>query len=313
LFPKLYFKKKYISYFLSILLLATAVFYLRPFDRLAHNEHIRKPSLSFQSKPFTNSAEQQGAGDVRPGTQKNFPPGNEGNRNRGPHWDIISMILFILVITVSVTQVIIVRWQIAMEQASRAEADKANAELANLKSQINPHFLFNTLNNIYSQALMRDEKTPESIMKLSNIMRYVTDDANNDFVSLLSESNFISDYIELQRLRLGSKVSLDFAINGNLEEKVIAPLILITFIENVFKYGISNNEASTISIELRAYKESIVFFSRNKLFPSKHSLEGTGIGIINTKKRLEHLYPGKHSLIIKEEDGFFLVHLILQS
>jgi sensor histidine kinase YesM len=237
---------------------------------------------------------------------------DEKGKNR-PRFDIISNILFILVIAMSITIVMIKRWRLAVEQAVRAEADKTNAELAILKAQINPHFLFNTLNNIYSQAVMHDEKTPESIMKLSNIMRYVTDDANNDFVSLLSESNFISDYIELQRLRLGSKVTLDFAINGKLEDKFIAPLILITFIENVFKYGISNSEASAISIELRAYKDSIAFFSRNKLFPLKHQLESTGIGIINTKKRLDHLYPGKHSLTIKEEDGFFSVHLILQS
>ena len=227
--------------------------------------------------------------------------------------DIVSIILFILIIALSITILVIERWRMAVARAAMAETDKANAELAILKAQINPHFLFNTLNNIYSQAVMHDEKTAESIMKLSNIMRYVTDDANEDFVSLVSETNFISDYIELQRLRLGSKVTLDFAINGNLADKLIAPLILITFIENVFKYGISNNEPSIISIDLRAYSDSIGFFCRNRLFPLKHQLESTGIGIINTKKRLEHLYPGKHSLTIKEEDGFYSVHLILQT
>ena len=162
-------------------------------------------------------------------------------------------------------------------------------------------------------AVMHDEKTPESIMKLSNIMRYVTDEAAENFVPLANEANFISDYVELQRLRLGSKVTLDFAINGKLADKVIAPLLLVTFIENVFKYGISNSEPSTITIDLRAYNDSIGFFCRNKVFPLKHKLESTGIGIKNTRKRLEHLYQGRHTLTIKEEEGYFSVHLILQS
>lgn len=230
-----------------------------------------------------------------------------------PKLDIVSIVLFIMIIALSVSMLITKRWRMAVEQAATAEADKVNAELAILKAQINPHFLFNTLNNIYSQAVMHDEKTAESIMKLSNIMRYVTDDATENFVSLVSEANFISNYIELQRLRLGSKVTLDFAINGEMGDKMIAPLILITFIENIFKYGISNNEPSVITIELRAYRDSIAFFCRNKLFPLKHQVERTGIGIQNTIKRLEHLYPGKHTLTIREEDGYYSVHLILQS
>ncbi|MEO8771770.1 MAG: histidine kinase [Ferruginibacter sp.] len=321
LFPKLYFSRKYILYFLSIFLLATAVFFIRPFDRLAHLERKRGhwPVNNVTPKPIVLESASHSKPDIEKSPRdlyeahENIEHENMERGFMGPRLDIVSIILFILIIALSITILVIQRWRMAVEQAAIAEADKANAELAILKAQINPHFLFNTLNNIYSQAVMHDEKTAESIMKLSNIMRYVTDDANEDFVSLVSETNFISDYIELQRLRLGSKVTLDFAINGNLSDKVIAPLILITFIENVFKYGISNNEPSIISIDLRVYSDSIGFFCRNRLFPFKHQLESTGIGIINTQKRLEHLYPGKHTLTIKEEDGFYSVHLILQA
>jgi len=110
------------------------------------------------------------------------------------------------------------------------ENQRLSAELAFLKSQINPHFLFNTLNNIYTMVVIKDENAPDSIMKLSNIMRYVTDDANEDFVPLQNEIDFIKDYIELQRLRLGEKTYVDLDISGDIEGKLIAPLILMTFI-----------------------------------------------------------------------------------
>ncbi|MFT3909437.1 MAG: histidine kinase [Ferruginibacter sp.] len=314
LFPRLYFAKRYFLYFLSIFLLITAVFYLRPFDRLAHKERKAGNWLVPQNERLL-ALEKQGSDESILGkTQSELKEREKREHgNTGPKLDIVSMVLFFLIIALSITIVVIKRWRIAVDQTERAEAERVNAELTMLKAQINPHFLFNTLNNIYSMAVMHDEKTPESIMKLSNIMRYVTDEATENFVPLANEANFISDYVELQRLRLGSKVTLDFAINGKLTDKVIAPLLLITFIENVFKYGISNNEPSTITIDLRAYNDSIGFFCRNRSFPLKHQLESTGIGIKNTRKRLEHLYHGKHTLTIKEEEGYFSVHLILQS
>ncbi|MEO6668143.1 MAG: histidine kinase [Ferruginibacter sp.] len=321
LFPKLYFFKRYFLYVLSIFILATAVFFLRPFDRLIHIERKKAHRTAYNNKLIPNNTLPAGINKLYRDSSRNklYEEREHIDHERterglmGPRLDIVSIVLFILIIALSTTIIVIKRWRIAVEQAVRAETDKAIAELAILKAQVNPHFLFNTLNNIYALAVTHSEKTAESIMKLSNIMRYVTDDANENFVSLVSETNFISDYIELQRLRLGSKVTLDFSVNGNLNDKVIAPLVLITFIENVFKYGISNSEASGITIDLRTYKDSIGFFCRNKLFPFKHQLESTGIGIKNTRKRLEHLYPGKHSLTIKEEDGFYSVHLILQS
>jgi len=103
----------------------------------------------------------------------------------------------------------------SIADAARAEADKANAELSFLKAQINPHFLFNTLNNIYSLAVIKSDVTADSIMKLSNIMRYVTDEATEDFVPLQDELHCLTDYIELQRLRLGKKVTLNYAIAGD--------------------------------------------------------------------------------------------------
>lgn len=194
----------------------------------------------------------------------------------------------------------------------QAEADKANAELSFLKAQINPHFLFNTLNNIYSLSNAKSENTAASILKLSNIMRYVTDEVKEEFVPLEDEVAFISDYIDLQRLRLGNKMNISFLVSGKITGKKIAPLILMTFIENVFKYGISSHSPSAIDIQLSAADDSISFICTNKLYENQRRIESTGIGIANTRKRLEHLYPGRFELNINKENGMFTVQLTLK-
>jgi LytS/YehU family sensor histidine kinase len=200
-------------------------------------------------------------------------------------------------------------WKYTLQRMSQAEAEKARAELAFLKAQINPHFLFNTLNNIYSLALTKNDATPFAIMKLSNIMRYLTDDATHDYVALQSEVACISDYIELQRLRLNKKTEINFTVSGHLDEKQISPLILITFVENVFKYGISNHEPSPLTIEISAEDRTITLFCQNRIFNATRKVEREGIGISNTKQRLELLYRNKHLLNITTDKGLYTVLL----
>ncbi len=122
---------------------------------------------------------------------------------------------------------------------------------------------------------------------------------------------FISDYIDLQRLRLGDKMEVGFLVSGKIMGKKIAPLLLMTFIENVFKYGISKHEPSAIDIQLTGTSDMIRFFCQNKLYTSPRQADSTGIGIDNTKQRLQHLYPGKHELLIKAENETYTVLLIL--
>ncbi len=158
---------------------------------------------------------------------------------------------------------------------------------------------------------MKSDATPEAIMKLSHIMRYVTDEATRDYVPLEMEVQSIRNYIDLQRLRLNEKSQIDFSANGEFANKQIAPLILMTFIENVFKYGISSHEASTITIKLNVEDRQLIFFCQNRVFSNLKTEERPGVGIENTQKRLNFLYPNKHQLNISSENNLFTVHLQL--
>jgi len=304
LIPRFFLKHKYILYFTFLVILFTGVLFLKPFDRLFSQTH-RPPRLTERDRipppglrppaRFRNDAVTP---RPRPGARRS---------------DMVSIFLFITVVALGLTIQIAQQWRVTEKRAVQAEADKTQAELSFLKAQINPHFLFNTLNNIYSLAVMQSPNTADSIMKLSNIMRHVTDDVSENYISLASEVACIRDYIDLQKLRLSKNVQIDFSASGNLEQKSIAPLILMTFIENVFKYGISNHQAALITIKLQAEENFISFFCQNQLFESFSNTERSGIGLANTRQRLAHLYPNKHTLDISRENNLFTVSLTLRA
>ena len=225
-----------------------------------------------------------------------------------------SSAVFFMVLTVSTCSRVIQEWLGIEKKKQEIENEKLTTELSFLKSQINPHFLFNTLNNIYSLALIKSDATADSVFKLSSIMRYVLNETKHDSVALDKEIQFIRDYIELQKIRLTDKVTIQFSAEGETVEKQIAPLILIPFVENAFKYGISTKEISLILFQLKADKNTIDFSSENNIVSGeKEKNEQTGIGLKNTKRRLELLYPGKHTLVVNKENNRFIVHLTLVS
>ena len=192
------------------------------------------------------------------------------------------------------------------------EAEKSIIELAYLKAQINPHFILNTLNTIYSLTLRGSERAPDAILLYSQIVRYIFDKIETNFVSLQEEIDYINNYIELQILRFTDTLNVEFKIEGNTEDHRVAPLIFISFIENSFQYGISNHYRSTITFSIKAVDNSIHFTAENRKckkndFP--HS--GKNIGIKNTKRKLSLIYPDKHKLSIKETTDFFYIDLII--
>jgi hypothetical protein len=287
LVPRLYLSKRHLAYFAVLLFLLFLVFLLKPFD------HFNGPHSHHRDLRFP------------PGAPFNRPPEHHPH----PRIDIISVILFLMVWAVSTSLVIINQWRQTEKRAAQAEADKTQAELSFLKAQINPHFLFNTLNNIYSLAVMKAEATPQAILKLSGIMRYVTDEVAQDKMPLSLEVECVRNYIDLQQLRLNEKVTVDYAVEGSMEQLQIAPLVLMTFVENIFKYGISSHETSVITIRISVKDHLLDFFCQNRIFQTGNSTGRPGIGIENTKKRLQYLYPGMHTLQIQTDHDQYIVHL----
>lgn len=198
------------------------------------------------------------------------------------------------------------------ERLKQTEAEKTNAELSYLKAQINPHFLFNTLNSIYSLAILKSDKTADAVVKLSDMMRYVLNDSNANFTALEKELNYIANFIELQRMRLTKNVKLTYSWEGNIFDKKIAPLILIPFIENAFKHGVSSEEDSMIDVKIVVSETTLSLSVKNKCVTIHNdTLNKSGLGIENTKQRLNLLYPENHTLEISEIDNYYMINLTL--
>lgn len=189
--------------------------------------------------------------------------------------------------------------------------EKLKAEVSYLKAQINPHFLFNTLNSIYALALTKSPKAPSAILKLSDIMRYVVLESDTEKVSLEKELNYISDYIELQKLRVGKNVNLNFNIQGQSNGLEIVPIILINFVENAFKYGVNPEVDSVIDIFIQIENQTLLLKATNDIVVDKNSIIITQEGVINSKQRLDFLYPNKYKLNVKEYNNTYSLELYI--
>ncbi|WP_147313916.1 sensor histidine kinase [Deminuibacter soli] len=219
--------------------------------------------------------------------------------------------LFLLTFIISSSSKVIAQWFYAEETRQEITKQQLQTELSLLKSQVNPHFLFNTLNSIYSLSITNSEKTSDAVMKLSRIMRYTLEESKNDEVPLADEIEFIRSYIDLQKIRLTDMVRIDFTTEGELENTLISPLLFIPFIENAFKYGISTHHPSHISIFIAVQQHELIFTCVNDIVPVSLKHESTGTGIVNTRRRLELLYPGKHTLSIESNTRQYNVLLRL--
>jgi sensor histidine kinase YesM len=182
------------------------------------------------------------------------------------------------------------------------------SELSFLRSQINPHFLFNSLNNIYSLAYQQSDRVLPAISGLSDLLRYMLYDANEK-VPLEKELAYIRKYIDLQRLRFGQPIQADLHVAGKTDEVSIPPLLLIPFVENAFKHGdLSNGSGLQINIYTSDQKLHVLCYNKKG---SQAKDAGGGIGLENVKRRLSLLYPGKHVLAVEDKNDFFSVNLEL--
>ena len=202
--------------------------------------------------------------------------------------------------------------QTALEQANQ---EKTQAELAGLKAQINPHFLFNTLNSIYYNALQKDDKTPDMILKLSDNFRYLLQEGQSEQVAIKREITHLRDYISLQQERLSNKVKVQFKVTIDNPEQKIAPLLVISFIENAFKYtSLLKGSNHVIKIDLMLKKQVFNFCCINPFKALENQVmdsrwQESGIGISNTQKRLQYLYSDQYRLQITPDKELFKVNL----
>jgi LytS/YehU family sensor histidine kinase len=193
------------------------------------------------------------------------------------------------------------------------ENENLKTELSFLRSQVSPHFMFNVLNNMVALARKRSDLLEPSLIKLSSLMRYMLYEADEDLVSLESEVEYLQSYIDLQLQRFGNKVSvkLDFSeIDADYE---IEPMLLIPFVENAFKHGVSGLDDAIIEIELKAIKKQLLFVVSNKYNNQLEEIKDktSGIGLANVKRRLQLLYQSNYQLKIENANNFFTVSLHL--
>jgi hypothetical protein len=195
-----------------------------------------------------------------------------------------------------------------------AEKEKAESELSSLKNQINPHFLFNGLNSIYGLSITKDERTSDSIMKLSEIMRYVLYECNDEKVTLEKEIDYINNYISFGKLRRKHVHQIKFDVQGHIIGKRIAPLILIPFIENAFKHGLDSQIIDPwIAVEINIEDKELIFKCSNSSSKKKDILrKDNGIGLANVRRRLALLYPDLHQLNISAQEREYTVQLNIQ-
>jgi sensor histidine kinase YesM len=186
------------------------------------------------------------------------------------------------------------------------------AELKMLKAQVNPHFLFNTLNNLYSLAYTKSDKTAGAIMSLSEIMRYLIYETGVTLVSAEKEVRFITNYIRLEKLRIEDPGKVTLSIEQPSPGLLIAPLLFIAFIENAFKHsGLDNDPEGFIQIFLAFHDDEIIFTCENSVSPDSGHDKSGGVGLSNARSRLELMYPGKYALDIRPSALVYTVHLRL--
>jgi sensor histidine kinase YesM len=212
----------------------------------------------------------------------------------------------------------VLQWESQKRKQETVEKEKIAAELSFLKSQINPHFLFNTLNNIYSLAERNSDQTGHSILLLSNLMRYILYDTSEGKILLSNEVKNLEEYIALQRLRIAdvNTVSIEFINEVSSGKILIEPLILIPFVENAFKHGVSYTHASFIKIEIATKHNFLIFkvlnSKKSQQQTGKHKEKEKGVGIANTMRRLEILYPSLHELKIENERDYYSICLTIR-
>jgi len=294
LIPRLFFSKRLIIFFLTNLLLYTACVYATE----SMNRHSSKLKI-LQS----NIDKRDQLADL----PKPF--------KRPSKTEMIAraFIAFAMTTGVAVAIQTTTKWFHSENVRKDLEREHLKSELDHLKNQLNPHFFFNTLNNIYSLIAQNQEKAQASVHQLSKLMRYLLYDSNEKFVPLTKEIEFMHHYIDLMKLRMNSGTTVHYSFPKEITGMTVAPLLFISLIENSFKHGISASKPSMITMEMKTTTtKQLMFQIKNTLFPkSDNDRSGSGIGLENLKRRLSLLYPHRHRLEMVVNDEFYQATLTI--
>ena len=237
-------------------------------------------------------------------------------QHRGPRFDSMGLLTTMFVLGISTCVTVVQKLQQDAQLRQTLEQQRVSSELFMLKAQINPHFFFNTLNNIYALTLLDGEEARSAIHRLSRMMRYVLYDTAGGTTLLSQEIAFVQDYITLMQLRLDERVTVTFERPEPVCDVPVAPMLLLPFLENAFKHGVAATQASTIYVALRQPQADVLELEvRNTrlLRPSTDLAGSNGIGLANTRRRLDLLYPGQFHLEVDDHTpaNEFRVHLTL--
>jgi two-component system, LytTR family, sensor kinase len=300
LIPVLFFQKKRSGYYLSVLALVTSLYFVSDFSNdqifniISHNgnsDQVISPSRA-ERVP------------AQPPHRARIP----GFIIALPHAHMVGYISSsLLMIFLSLGLRVLERQSKIEKVQEEMEKAKVDAELAFLKTQISPHFFFNTLNNIYSLSKSNPKDSGEAILKLSKMMRYLLYDSEDGDTKLSNEIDLLKNYIDLMKLRLEENYNLTVSFPVEYEDFNIPPLLFIPFIENAFKHGVNFRKDSYIDIQLKAFDKTILFRCINSVSGSAADVgpESSGIGLTNVRKRLDLLFPGKYNLnLLRTETDF---------
>lgn len=309
--PTYYFKKQYLKLFmavsvtLAIILVLGTIF--TPVERHRKEGALREEQRANSRRNYNNSViiNEQSFDENRPridSRESNKRP-NGVQLNRTEYTIIQFFFIFIISISFKNTK-----------RLEELNEEKIKSELSYLKAQINPHFLFNTLNSLYALTIQKSDKAPDAVLKLSGLMRYVVTDSAQELVGLQKELNYLNDYIELQKLRMDNNIKFLYTVDGQIQGETITPLILIPFIENAFKYGINPEENCDISISIFIKDSSLQLKVINKIVVNSTIDDAlkSEKGIASCLKRLNFIYPNKHSLDLKNDGFTYTVLLNIQ-
>lgn len=286
LLPLFYFQKKQVLYIVISLFLIAAIIILLDSDLFSFTKNPRLPPKG-----------------IMPRYERGFKPSTSPpTKTSWTRYFIPLLIAYIVSTLVEVTR-----------YASRKEKEKLNAEINFLKSQINPHFLFNTLNNIYTLTVIKSDKASESLLSLSQLLRYMLYDSNEVKVALKKEIEYLQNYIDLALLKDSRGLNINLEVRNNHPNLLVAPLLFIPFVENALKHSkIEDLKEGMINIHLKTFENTIEFFVENSIPKNVINKDKVGgIGLKNVKQRLQLLYPNKHKLEIESNETLYKVYLKL--